>query len=76
MTAKELFDYARRHKLEDAPIRICDGMAVSYYPDSQCIGLAPFELVLDVSSKEPVEFDDLNPSSQRVAYPNDWYYQG
>lgn len=33
VTVQDLYIYAMQHNLLDARIRICDGMAVSYYPD-------------------------------------------
>lgn len=76
MTVKDLYCYAVAHKMEEAVIRVSDGMAVSFYPNADSIGIAPFEVVIDVSGLEAVEFDDLTPSSQRVAYHNEWYFQG
>lgn len=32
ITVRDLYGFAMTHKLLDARIRICDGMAVSYYP--------------------------------------------
>ena len=69
MTIQELYNFARELKLEDAELRICDGMAVSYYPTRPCLGYAPFEVVLDVSSIEPIDYDDLKEHATRVVYP-------
>lgn len=75
MTIYELYQYAVKHGKEHAELRICDGMAVSYYPTGKCVGLAPNEVVLDVSPIEPIDYDELTPSSQRVSFADDWYWQ-
>ena len=64
----QLWAYARAHKLEEAPIRVCDGMAVSYYVDALCVGRAAYEIVIDVSCVDPIEYDELHASSQRVNF--------
>lgn len=59
MTVRELSQIAEERKLLDAQIRICDGMAVSFYPEPTSIGPGCYELVIDVSDLEPIDFDDL-----------------
>ena len=70
MTIQELYDFAASMKLLDAELRICDGMAVSYYPTTDCLAYAPMEVVIDVSPLQPIDYDDLNPTAQRVVYPH------
>ena len=60
MTVRELFAWAARERVLDAQIRICDGMAVSYYPELSSVKRGRYETVIDVSALEPVEFDELN----------------
>ena len=60
MTVRELFAWAARERVLDAQIRICDGMAVSYYPELSSVKRGGYETVIDVSALEPVEFDELN----------------
>ncbi|MDE6069685.1 MAG: hypothetical protein K2F92_02245 [Alistipes sp.] len=60
MTPRELYEIAMRRNLQDAHIRICDGMAVSYYPDPRSICRGRYEVVIDVSALQPIEFDDLD----------------
>ena len=60
LTPRMLWEYAKIHHLEDAPIRICDGMAVSYMPDRGCLGRSPQMAVIDVSTVDPVEYDELD----------------
>lgn len=59
LTVLELYEFARTRNLLDAPVRVCDGMAVSYYLEPQCMGTGRYEIVLDVSSLQPVDYDDL-----------------
>lgn len=59
MTLRELYEVAEEQKLLDAQIRICDGMAVSFYPEKGCVTPAHFELVIDVSGLPVVEYDEL-----------------
>ncbi|MCM1300106.1 MAG: hypothetical protein NC250_01820 [Alistipes senegalensis] len=58
ITVRDLYGFAMTHKLLDARVRICDGMAVSYYPAPQSVGRGMYEIVIDVSGDEPVEFDE------------------
>ncbi len=68
ITIAQLWDYARAHNLENAAIRICDGMACSFYITMASVGRAPMELVLDVSNCECIEYDDLQDCSKRVIF--------
>lgn len=60
MTTRELYRIAKERKLLDAPIRISDGMAVSFYPEPECITPGRYEVVLDVSACEPIDYDQLD----------------
>lgn len=59
MTVRELYQLADERKLLDAQIRICDGMAVSFYPEPQSLTPGCYELVIDVSDLDPIDYDDL-----------------
>lgn len=65
ITVQDLYAYAKEHKLLDARIRICDGMAVSYYPDPKALCRGRYEVVIDVSANTPVEYDELDAWAQR-----------
>ena len=54
-----------QHGLLDARIRICDGMAVSYYPDPRSVSKGRYEEVIDVSALDPVEYDELDAWAMR-----------
>lgn len=60
MTVRELYQYAANNRILDAPIRICDGMAISYYPKSKSLVRGRYEVIIDVSDLEPIEYDELN----------------
>ena len=60
ITVQDLYAYAKEHKLLDARIRICDGMAVSYYPNPSSVGKGRYEIVIDVSALEPIDYDELD----------------
>ena len=68
ITIAQLWAFARAHNLEDAAIRICDGMACSFYVNMSAIGRAPMEIVIDVSHLKCLEYDDLADSSKRVIF--------
>lgn len=57
ITVQDLYAYVKVNKLLDARIRICDGMAVSYYPDPRALGNGRYEIVIDISANQPVELD-------------------
>lgn len=59
MTVRDLYEIAADRHLLDAPIRICDGMAVSFYPESPNVIRGRYELVIDVSDLPMIDFDDL-----------------
>lgn len=65
ITVQDLYAFAKERKLLDARIRICDGMAVSYYPDPRAVAAGRYEIILDVSANEPIEFDELDLWAQR-----------
>lgn len=69
LTVRDLWEFARQNKLEDARIRICDGMAVSYFPKISSICVSPQRIIIDVSDLEPVEWDELSAVDQRIRYP-------
>ena len=62
-----LYNYAVANGLQNAPIRICDGMAVSYFPEMKCLGRST-STVIDLSTIDPIEYDELTPLEQRVTY--------
>lgn len=59
MTVRELYQLAEERRLLDAQIRICDGMAISFYPEPKSLTPGCYELVIDVSDLEPIDYDDL-----------------
>lgn len=61
MTVRELYQYAAERRILDAPIRICDGMAVSYYPEAKSLERGRYEVIIDVSDLQPIEYDELSP---------------
>ena len=67
ITPKMLYNYAVANGLQNAPIRICDGMAVSYFPEMKCLGRST-STVIDLSTIDPIEYDELTPLEQRVTY--------
>ena len=72
MTVRELYQWAAERRILDAPIRICDGMAVSYYPEPNCLQQGRYEAVIDVSGLHPVEFDELDGWADVVLRDRDW----
>lgn len=69
LTVRDLWEFAVKNRLEDARIRICDGMAVSYFPCVRDLAVSPQRVIIDVSAEEPVEWDDLSAVDQRIRYP-------
>lgn len=68
MTVRELYQWAAREKVLDAQIRVCDGMAVSYYPELRETRRGRYETVIDVSACTPIEFDELDAWAAVVSY--------
>lgn len=60
ITVLDLYAYAKENNLLDARIRICDGMAVSYYPCPRSLSKSRYEIVIDVSADEPIGYDELD----------------
>lgn len=71
MTIQELYDMARTWGLADAHLRICDGMAVNMYPDKSSVTHEHYEVVIDVSTLELIDYDDLHDWRQVLGGPND-----
>ncbi len=68
LTPRALYLYARKHGIEDERIRICDGMAVSYFPTEDSLCRAKNKIVIDVSDLTPVEYDELADDDQVIWY--------
>lgn len=64
MTVFELYEFAKKHALLDAQIRVCDGMAVSMYPEISDVKRGMYEVIIDVSACDMIDFDDLTPWAQ------------
>ena len=58
MTPKELYEWAQARKLEEAHIRICDGMAITMYPEMECVSAGRYQVIIDVSTLTAIEYDD------------------
>lgn len=69
LTVRDLWEFAKANNLEDARIRICDGMAVSFFPSRSSIAVSPQRVIIDVSDLDPVEWDELSAVDQRIRYP-------
>ena len=59
LTPRILYQLAERNNLLDSPIRICDGMAISFFPDVTTVGRSISKIVIDLSTEKPIEFDNL-----------------
>ena len=59
MTVYDLFKRSVDKGLADAPLRLCDAMAVSYFPTVGCVRHVKNEIIIGVASLPSVEFDDL-----------------
>lgn len=68
LTPRTLYTIAVEHGIADCRIRICDGMAVSYFPTLDCVAKCKDRFVIDVSMKEPVEFDELSADDMGIQY--------
>lgn len=72
MTVRELYQWAAERRILDASIRICDGMAVSYYPEASCLQQGRYETIIDVSTITPVDYDELDGWADIVLRDADW----
>lgn len=68
LTIRDLYELARALKMEDATIRVCDGMAVHMFLTRDCVCTAPMEFVLDVSGLDAVDYDDLTDTERRINF--------
>ena len=59
MTVYDLFNRALSKGQADAPLRICDAMAVSYFPIVQSVRHLKNEIIIDFSNLDMVDYDDL-----------------
>lgn len=66
MTIRQLHAWAVSNRVADAHIRICDGMAVSYYPCLADVKRGRYEVIIDVSACDPIEFDELHDWSYPI----------
>lgn len=68
VTPRLLYETALRAGLADERIRICDGMAVSYFPTMKTLAKSKGKIIVDVSVIEPVEFDELSADDMGIIY--------
>lgn len=68
VTPRNLYEIALRAGLADERIRICDGMAVSYFPTFKTLAKSKGKIIIDVSAIEPVEFDELSADDMGITY--------
>ena len=69
LTPRVLYALAVDAGLADERIRICDGMAVSFFPNRSSIAVSPQRVIIDVSDLDPVAWDELSAVDQRIRYP-------
>lgn len=74
LTVRDLYKLACMLKMEDATIRICDGMAVHMFVTRDCVCTSPMEFVLDVSCLDAVDFEDLSDVAKRVNHSAALYF--
>lgn len=68
LTPRVLYALAVEAGLADERIRICDGMAVSYFPCMRALAKSKNRIIIDVSAEEPVEFDELSADDMGIQY--------
>lgn len=66
ITILDLYAYAKRHGLLEARVRITDAEAVSYYPNIRSVERGVYEIVIDVSNLEPIDFEELDVFARRM----------
>lgn len=71
LTPVLLFLFAKAYGLEKARIRICDGMAVSYFPTLDAVCRTKDKMVIDVSAEPFFEFDELSQADTGILYTLD-----
>lgn len=59
MTCYDLFAPCQHRDLHTEQIRLCDGMAVSYFLTVGCVKFTKNAIIFDTSVLTPVEYDDL-----------------
>lgn len=73
LTPRELWQFAVKHGLCDERIRICDGMAVSYFPSNEALCRSKNKAIIDLSDEHPVEYDELAGDDRTIMYRFDGY---
>ena len=68
LTPELLYRYAQKYGLENERLRICDGMAISFFPTFDDVGVSKSKMVIDVSDCTPVEFDELAANDRCIIY--------
>lgn len=68
LTPRKLYEVAMRTGMADERIRVCDGMAVSYFPTMKTLAKTKGRIIIDVSVLEPVEFDELSAEDMGIQY--------
>lgn len=68
LTPEALYYYAKKHNIHKERIRICDGMAVSFFPTEESICRAKNKIVIDLSCDTPIEFDELADDDKTIIY--------
>ena len=68
LTPETLYLFAKKHNMERERLRICDGMAVSYFPTEASVCRAKNKVVIDLSCDNPIEYDELSADDQVILY--------
>lgn len=68
LTPRLLYTLAVEAGMADERIRICDGMAVSYFPRLGSLARSKKRVIIDVSLEPVVEFDELSADDTGIQY--------
>ncbi len=68
LTPKSLYKFAKAYGVENCRLRLCDGMAVSYFPTNDALCLAKDKVVIDVSAERSFDYDELAANDKVILY--------
>lgn len=68
LTPEGLYRIAKQMGVERERLRICDGMAVSYFPTCDAVCFAKDKIVIDVSAEPSFDYDELAANDRVILY--------
>ena len=68
MTCYDLYSATRQRDLHTEIIRLCDGMAMSYFLNLGCVKFTKKAIIIDTAELQAVEYDELESKDRVVVW--------